>query len=73
MTEALHVMAEAAEKLPEAARMRLKLWDISDAQIAELRRTRKVGRTLTLYAPISGIVSCASTSFRAITSPWAGT
>ena len=53
----LHVMAEAAEKLPEAARMRLKLWDISDAQIAELRRTRKVGKTLTLYAPISGIVT----------------
>lgn len=53
----LRVMAGAAEKLPEAARMRLKLWDISDSQIAELRRTRKVRKTLTLYAPISGIVT----------------
>ncbi len=53
----LRVMAGAAEKLPEAARMRLKLWDISDSQISELRRTRKVRKTLTLYAPISGIVT----------------
>ena len=37
--------------------MRLKLWDISDAQIAQLRRTRKVSKTLTLYAPISGILT----------------
>ena len=53
----LSVMAGAAEKLPEAARMRLKLWDINDAQISDLRRTRKIRRTLTLYAPISGIVT----------------
>lgn len=51
------ILAEAAMKLPEAARMRLKLWDISDAQIAELRKTRKIRKTLTLYAPISGIVT----------------
>ncbi len=50
-------MAGAAEDLPEAARMRLKLWDISNAQIAELRRTRKIRKTLTLYAPFSGIVT----------------
>ena len=52
-----HIMAEAAMKLPEAARMRLKLWDVSDAQIAQLRRTGHVRKTLTLYAPISGIVT----------------
>ncbi|MFZ0932475.1 MAG: efflux RND transporter periplasmic adaptor subunit [Syntrophobacteraceae bacterium] len=51
------IMAEAAGKLPEAARMRLKLWDISDAQTAELQKTRKIRKTLTLYAPISGIVT----------------
>ncbi len=50
-------IAEASRKLPEAARMRLKLWDISDAQIAELRRTGKVRKTLVLYAPIDGIVT----------------
>ena len=53
----LRLMAGAAEKLPEAARMRLKLWDISDAQISRLRRTRQVSKALTLYAPISGIVT----------------
>ncbi|MDR3568355.1 MAG: efflux RND transporter periplasmic adaptor subunit [Syntrophobacteraceae bacterium] len=53
----LSVMAGAAAKLPEAARMRLKLWDISDQQIAELRATRRVRKNLTLYAPISGIVT----------------
>lgn len=52
-----HLMAEAAAKLPDAARMRLKLWDISDAQIAELQKTRKIRRTLALYAPIGGIVT----------------
>jgi RND family efflux transporter MFP subunit len=51
------VLAEAAGKLPEAARMRLKLWDISDAQIAALQETRAIRKTLTLYAPISGIVT----------------
>jgi Cu(I)/Ag(I) efflux system membrane fusion protein/cobalt-zinc-cadmium efflux system membrane fusion protein len=51
------VLADAAGKLPEAARMRLRLWDVSDAQIAELRKTRQVRKTLTLYAPISGIVT----------------
>lgn len=50
-------LAEASRKLPEAARMRLKLWDISDVQIAELRRTGEVRKTLTLYAPVSGIVT----------------
>ncbi|MGC8494346.1 MAG: efflux RND transporter periplasmic adaptor subunit [Syntrophobacteraceae bacterium] len=53
----LEAMSYAAAKLPEAAYMRLKLWDISDQQIATLRRTGKVKRTLTLYAPFSGIVT----------------
>lgn len=53
----LEAMSGAAARLPEAAWMRLKLWDISDGQIAELRRTRKVRKTLTLYAPFSGIVT----------------
>jgi Cu(I)/Ag(I) efflux system membrane fusion protein/cobalt-zinc-cadmium efflux system membrane fusion protein len=53
----LHDMAGAAAKLPEAARMRLKLWDISDQQITELQNTRKIRKTLTLYAPFSGIVT----------------
>ena len=39
-----------------AARQRLRLWDISDAQIDEILRTERAQRTLTLHAPVSGIV-----------------
>ncbi|MGH7506541.1 MAG: efflux RND transporter periplasmic adaptor subunit, partial [Longimicrobiales bacterium] len=39
-----------------AARQRLRLWDISDAQIERILRTGRAQRTLTLYAPVSGIV-----------------
>ncbi|HEX8903991.1 MAG TPA: efflux RND transporter periplasmic adaptor subunit [Longimicrobiaceae bacterium] len=39
-----------------AARRRLSLWDISDAQIDAILRTGRVRRTMTLYAPASGIV-----------------
>ena len=42
--------------LVAAARRRLQLWDISESQIAEVLRTGKARRTLTLYAPASGIV-----------------
>ena len=42
--------------LVDAVKRRLKLWDISDAQIDEVLRSRQVRRTLTLYAPGSGIV-----------------
>jgi Cu(I)/Ag(I) efflux system membrane fusion protein len=39
-----------------AARRRLELWDISDAQIDEVLRAGRAQRTLTLYAPVSGTV-----------------
>jgi Cu(I)/Ag(I) efflux system membrane fusion protein len=42
--------------LVNAARRRLQLWDISDAQIDQILHTGTVRRTLTLYAPASGIV-----------------
>lgn len=42
--------------LAQVARRRLQLWDISDAQINQLLETGRVRRTLTLYAPASGIV-----------------
>jgi Cu(I)/Ag(I) efflux system membrane fusion protein len=45
-----------AASLVAAARERLKLWDISEAQIAELERTRQPRKTLTLYSPFDGIV-----------------
>jgi RND family efflux transporter MFP subunit len=45
-----------AESLLAATRDRLRLWDITDAQIAELERTGQARRTLTLYSPFDGIV-----------------
>ncbi|HUF26984.1 MAG TPA: efflux RND transporter periplasmic adaptor subunit [Gemmatimonadaceae bacterium] len=39
-----------------AAKRRLELWDISEAQIAEILRTGRVQRTLTLSSPIAGVV-----------------
>ena len=45
-----------AEALVEATRRRLAYWDISAEQIAELERTGKVFRTLTVTAPSSGVV-----------------
>jgi Cu(I)/Ag(I) efflux system membrane fusion protein len=42
--------------LAAAAKRRLQLWDISDAQIAELLRTGRPRRTLTLFTPSSGVV-----------------
>jgi Cu(I)/Ag(I) efflux system membrane fusion protein len=49
-------IAESGEKFVEAARKRLKLWDISDAQIARLEKTGQVEKYLTMYAPSSGYV-----------------
>ena len=49
--------AEGAKTLMESARQRLQLWDVSDAQIARLEKTRQVEKLLTLYAPASGYVT----------------
>ncbi|MDZ7581756.1 MAG: efflux RND transporter periplasmic adaptor subunit [Deltaproteobacteria bacterium] len=38
------------------ARRRLKLWDISDAQIAALENSREPQKTLTLFSPFTGHV-----------------
>jgi RND family efflux transporter MFP subunit len=43
--------------LLEAAKRRLRLWDISDAQIEAVLRTGQVRRTLTLFAPAGGVVT----------------
>ena len=42
--------------LKSSARQKLKLYDISEDQIAELERTRQPRRTLSIAAPIDGIV-----------------
>ncbi len=45
-----------SEKLKSAARQRLRLWDISDAQIERIVKTGKSERTLTIASPASGYV-----------------
>lgn len=40
----------------EAARRRLELWDISEAQIEQVLRTQEPIKNITLYSPISGYV-----------------
>ncbi len=50
-------LAAGGDRLLEAARTRLKFWDISERQIAELERTRQVRKTLTLHAPYSGVIT----------------
>lgn len=50
-------VARNAAALLSAARQRLLFWDISAAQIAELEKTRRVGRTMPILAPRSGIVT----------------
>jgi Cu(I)/Ag(I) efflux system membrane fusion protein len=40
-----------------SARRRLALWEISDAQIDDVLRSGQPRRTLTLYAPVSGVVT----------------
>src|SRR5208283_5146494 len=42
--------------LLDSARNKLKFYDISDAQIAELEKTRQATKTLTITAPIAGFV-----------------
>jgi RND family efflux transporter MFP subunit len=42
--------------LLDSARTKLKFYDISDAQIAELEKTRQATKTLTITAPIAGFV-----------------
>ncbi len=49
-------VAKGAETLLQAARQRLRLWDMSDEQIRQLDETGEVSRTTTMYSPIAGFV-----------------
>ena len=50
------LIAKDAGALVEAARERLRLWDITESQIQKIEETGKPVRTLTLYSPVSGYV-----------------
>jgi len=48
--------AESSERLLESAKVRLRLWNIGEDQIAALEKNRKPQETLTLYSPFKGVV-----------------
>ncbi len=47
---------DGARSLLEATRQRLRLWDVTDAQVDALTRSGEPQRTLTVYSPSTGIV-----------------
>jgi membrane fusion protein, copper/silver efflux system len=49
-------ISSSGKQLVEAARKRLKLWDISDGEIKRLEKTGQVEKFVTLYAPETGYV-----------------
>jgi Cu(I)/Ag(I) efflux system membrane fusion protein len=51
------MIAKDADATLDAARQRLRLWDISEAQIKQIEQTGKPIHTLTLYSPVSGFVT----------------
>jgi membrane fusion protein, copper/silver efflux system len=50
-------VSAGSQSLLEAARQRLRLWDIRDEDIERLEREGKVRRTLTIYSPVNGLVT----------------
>jgi Cu(I)/Ag(I) efflux system membrane fusion protein len=55
-TDLATMLSTDADMLMEAAKQRLKLWDISDDQIKRIEESEKPIRTLTIYSPVSGYV-----------------
>jgi len=50
------MLSRDADTIVEAARQRLRLWDITDEQIRKIEETGKPVRTLTVYSPVNGYV-----------------
>ena len=50
------VVLESTDKLVDSAKQRLRLWNISDDQVADLEKNRKPQETLTLKSPFKGVV-----------------
>jgi Cu(I)/Ag(I) efflux system membrane fusion protein/cobalt-zinc-cadmium efflux system membrane fusion protein len=50
-------IAAGAKRLLASARQRLSLWDVSDGQIDELAKNRKIQKTMTIYSQYSGIIT----------------
>ena len=50
------MLSRDADTIVEAARQRLRLWDITDGQIKKIEESGKPMRTLALYSPVNGYV-----------------
>lgn len=50
-------VVNGAESLVKAARERLRLWDVREAEIETLEKEGQVKRALTMYSPVSGVVT----------------
>ena len=50
-------VSKGSINLLEAARKRLELWDMSSSEIEELERSGKSKRAITVYSPVSGVVT----------------
>ena len=50
-------VSRGGRALYEATRRRMELWDIPDRDVERLLETGKINKTLTLYAPSSGVVT----------------
>lgn len=55
-TSSVKEIAANTASLYDSARERLRLWDISEAQITDLERRGTPVKTMTLYSPITGFV-----------------
>jgi RND family efflux transporter MFP subunit len=53
----LPIAFDQSESLLQAARRRLELWDLSEAQIDQVLKTGQPIKNVTLYAPIGGYVT----------------
>ncbi len=56
VSELQMMLNEDAAKTADAARQRLRLWDMSEEQIARIEETGKPIRTIVLYSPVAGYV-----------------
>ena len=56
VSEMNRMLAHDAEAMRQAARQRLRFWDLTEAQIKRIEETGSPLRTLALYSPVSGYV-----------------
>ncbi|MGD2187795.1 MAG: efflux RND transporter periplasmic adaptor subunit [Desulfobacterales bacterium] len=48
---------QVTERLLNASRTRLRYWDLTEKQIAQIERSGKISKALTVYSPATGIVT----------------